>query len=242
MKTDKPPTIFLPGLLCDETVWRAQMAAFAGRSDCRVADYGTLDSLPDMAASVLGQAPPEFVLVGHSMGGRVALEMLRLAEERIKGLALLDTGYQARVPGATGEQEAASRMALLALARNSGMRTMGAQWASGMVHPDRLADVPLMAAILDMIGRKPVTVFEAQVRALLARPETGPLLPLIRCPTLLLCGREDAWSPPARHEEMTRLIPGARLVLVDDCGHMSTLERPGEVNKALLAWLDVIAG
>lgn len=235
---DKLPTIFLPGLLCDETVWAAQLNAFAGRSDCRVADYGSLDSLPAMAAAVLESAPDEFLLVAHSMGGRVALEVFRLARERIKGLALLDTGYQARDPGAAGEREFATRMALLDLARQCGMRAMGEQWARGMVHPDRLAEVTLMTAILDMIERKSAAVFEAQITALLARPDAQPLLPLIRCPTLLACGREDSWSPPARHEEMARLIPGAQLVLFDDCGHMSTLERPEAVNAALLAWLD----
>jgi pimeloyl-ACP methyl ester carboxylesterase len=238
MRNNMLSTIFLPGLLCDETVWPAQIAAFAGRSECRVADYGALDSLPGMAASVLEDAPDEFLLVAHSMGGRVALEMFRLAEDRIKGLALLDTGYQARVPGEAGERESATRMALIELARESGMRTMGERWARGMVHPDRLADAALMTAIHDMIERKSLDVFEAQVRALLARPEAGPLLPRIRCPTLLLCGREDAWSPPARHEEMARAIPGARLVLVNDCGHMSTMERPEAVNAALLSWLD----
>lgn len=242
MATNRLATVFLPGLTCDETVWDAQMSAFAGRSDCRVADYGMLDSLTNMAASVLENAPDEFLLVAHSMGGRVALEMLRLAEGRIKGLALLDTGYQARDPGEAGERETASRMALVALARESGMRAMGAQWVRGMVHPDRLADAALIETILDMVERKSLSVFEAQVRALLARPEAGPLLPRIRCPTLLLCGREDAWSPPARHEEMSRLIPAAKLVLVGHCGHMSTMERPEEVNAALNAWLDAIIG
>lgn len=218
------------------------MAAFAGRSDCRVADYGMLDSLASMAASVLESAPDEFLLVAHSMGGRVALEMLRVAQDRIKGLALLDTGYQARFPGDEGKRETALRMALVALARRSGMRAMGAQWVRGMVHPDRVADAALIKEILDMIERKSLGVFEAQVRALLARPEAGPLLPRIRCPTLLLCGREDAWSPPARHVEMTRSIPGARLVIVDECGHMSTMERPEAVNAALRDWLDAIIG
>lgn len=234
------PTIFLPGLMCDETVWPTQMAAFAAFSDCRVADYARLDSLAAMARAVLESAPEEFLLVAHSMGGRVALEMFRQAEDRIKGLALLDTGYQARDPGAAGAREKAGRMALVELARQSGMRAMGERWLSGMVHPDRLLDAELMEAILDMIERKTLGIFEAQVRALLARPDAGPLLPLIRCPTLLLCGREDAWSPPARHEEMARLIPGASLVLVDHCGHMSTMERPDEVNEALLAWLNAV--
>ncbi len=239
--TNKAAMIFLPGLMCDQTVWRAQLAAFAGPYECTVADYGNLDSLPAMAAAVLADAPDEFLLVAHSMGGRVALEMFRLAAERIKGLALLDTGYQARDPGEAGVREREGRMALLALARARGMRAMGEKWLSGMVHPDRRDDSPMIEAILDMIERKTPEIFAAQAHALLARPEAGPLLPLIRCPTLILCGREDAWSPPARHEEMARLIPGASLVLVDHCGHMSPLERPDKVNGALHAWRNTVA-
>jgi pimeloyl-ACP methyl ester carboxylesterase len=106
-----------------------------------------------------------------------------------------------------------------------------------MVHPERIDDPTLNDAILDMIERKDAATFLAQQRALLDRPDAGELLPAIRCPTLVLCGRDDAWSPLARHETMSRMIPRAELAVIDRCGHMSTMERPQEVSSALVDWL-----
>jgi pimeloyl-ACP methyl ester carboxylesterase len=190
-----------------------------------------------MADAVLEQAPGELMVVGHSMGGRIALEMFRRARDRVRGLALLDTGYQARPPDDIGERERAERMELVELARRSGMRAMARQWVRRMVHPERLNDSALIDAILDMFERKTVSVFEAQQRALLARPDATQLLSEIVCPTLVMCGREDGWSPPSRHEEMARRIPDSRLVVIERCGHMSTMEQPDEVSAALGAWL-----
>ena len=229
--------VFLPGLVCDGAAWTSQGAALSDVAECTVCDYGTLDSLPAMAAAILEQMPGELVVVGHSMGGRVALEMYRHARDRIRGLALLDTGYQARSEDDAGERERVGRMELVDVARASGMRAMARQWVRPMVHPDRLNDRTLVDAILDMIERKSVAVFEAQQRALLSRPDATQLLSEVACPTLVLCGREDAWSPPARHEEMARRIPGSELVIVEHSGHMSTMERPDEVSAALVAWL-----
>jgi len=234
--------VFLPGLLCDRANWASQMAALDGHHPCSVAEYGTLDSLSAMAEAVLEHAQDKFVAVGHSMGGRVALEVYRRGRDRVAGLALLDTGYQARPPDDAGERERVERMALVDLARQSGMRAMGRKWVSRMVHPHRLHDGALIGAILDMIERKTVAEFEAQQRALLARPDATGLLSEIDCPTLVLCGREDAWSPVSRHEEMTRLIPGSELAVVERCGHMSTMERPEEVGAALRAWLEARRG
>jgi pimeloyl-ACP methyl ester carboxylesterase len=236
------PVVFLPGLLCDRACWTLQLAALRDHADCAVADYASLDSLPAMAGAVLARASGDLVVVGHSMGGRVALEVYRRAPERVRGLALLDTGYQARAHDDAGERERAGRMQLVELARRDGMRAMGRQWVRPMVHPGRLDDELLIGAILDMIERTTVDVFAAQQRALLARPDATALLSQIACPTLVLCGREDAWSPPSRHEEMVRRIPSSELVVVERCGHMSTMERPDEVSAALRAWLASIAG
>lgn len=228
--------ILLPGLLCDHAVWAGQQAALA---DARVVvpSYGTLASIPDMARHVLAQVPAgRFALAGHSMGGRVALEMLRLAPQRVERLALMDTGIDPLPAGPAGQAEREKRMALLALARAQGMWAMGREWARGMVHPARL-DTPLFEAILDMIERSTPQVFQAQISALLARPDARDLLPRIACPTLLLCGRQDAWSPPARHEQMHALLPGSRLVMVEDSGHMTTMEQPAAVSAALHDWL-----
>lgn len=229
--------VLLPGLLCDHATWEPQFAGLAGLAECRIVDYGAAASIGAMAAAAMAGAPPRFAVAGHSMGGRVALELVRRVPERIERLALLDTGYQARPAGAAGEAEASQRADLLALARSAGMRAMGRQWSRQMVHPDRLADTALMTAILDMIERKTPDIFAAQIQALLGRPDATALLPAITCPTLLLCGRDDAWSPFARHAEMAALMPGCRLVGVDDCGHMATMERPDAVTDAMRDWL-----
>jgi pimeloyl-ACP methyl ester carboxylesterase len=116
------------------------------------------------------------------------------------------------------------------------MRTMGQQWLRGMVHPAVL-DTPLYEAMLAMVARSSPAQFAAQIEALLGRPDAAPLLPGIACPTLVLTGRQDAWSPPEQHTQMSQAITGAQLCIVEDCGHMSTLEQTQAVNAALTAWL-----
>lgn len=227
--------MLLPGLMCDAAVWEHQVAVLPAR--CVVPVWGLRNSLSDMALQVLQEAPTErFALAGHSMGGRVALEVMRLAPQRVERLALLDTGTHALADGEAGEKERAGRMTLLALARSRGMRALGEQWARGMVHPDQL-DAPLFESILDMLERSSPDQFAAQIHALLNRPDAAPLLPGIECPTLVLCGRDDAWSPPPQHQAMHAAIAGSSLCLVDHCGHMSPMERPAEVSAAMADWL-----
>ncbi len=232
----KPRLVLLPGLLCDEAVWAAQCEAL-GAFQCLVPSYGSLDSIAGMARHVLQSVDaPRFSLAGHSMGGRVALEVVRQAPERVERLALLDTGMQALAGGEAGERERQGRMALLDQARREGMRAMGRQWARGMVHPSRL-DSPLFEQILEMIERKTPAIFEAQIQALLGRPDTSDVLRSLRIPTLLACGRQDAWSPLSRHEEMQALAPASRLVVIEDSGHMSTMEQPAAVSRMLRDWM-----
>ncbi|QGZ66768.1 alpha/beta fold hydrolase [Paraburkholderia acidisoli] len=257
--------VLLPGLLCDDAVWSDQRAAFGAFANsgpgadvtadrfiadrfiadrvvpgCVVPDYAMRDSIGAMADHALDCAHGERLLVaGHSMGGRVALEMFRRAPQRVAGLALLDTGFQARAAGDAGEHERAQRAALLELARMQGMRAMGEQWAPGMVHPDRL-DSAVYRAILDMIARSTPAKFEAQIRALLDRPDAGALLETIDCPTLLVCGREDRWSPLARHEAMQARIRGSVLRVIEHSGHMSTMEQPQAVSEALVEWVKAV--
>jgi pimeloyl-ACP methyl ester carboxylesterase len=228
--------VLLPGLMCDQAVWPAQSAGLADLVVSQVIDYGTCDSLAGMAEIALAAAPERFALAAHSMGGRVALEVIRQAPERVTALALLDTGYQVRPADATGEAEKTQRLTLLKIAQEQGMRAMGEQWVQGMVHPDRLSDKPLIEDILRMIARKTPAQFAAQIKALLNRPDGEPVLKTIRCPTLVLCGFEDSWSPLARHQQMTKLIPGSRLIAIEHCGHMSTMERPEAVTEALRGW------
>jgi pimeloyl-ACP methyl ester carboxylesterase len=229
--------VLVPGLACDEAVWRHQAAELGRQFEVHIASHDGSDSLGAAAKSVLTAAPERFALVGHSMGGRVALEVLALAPARVVRLALLDTGFDALPSGEPGEREKAKRARFVQVAREEGMLAMGKEWAVGMVHPQRLADSALMNDIHQMIARCPPARFEAQIRALLARPDRGEFLRDIAAPTLILCGREDRWSPLNQHIEMARRIRGSVLVDVPDCGHMSTMERPEAVTAALLQWL-----
>ncbi|MFO1284494.1 MAG: alpha/beta fold hydrolase [Burkholderiales bacterium] len=231
--------LLLPGLLCDTAAWSAVMARLPRAIRARVPAYGDARRLDEMAVRVLADAPPRFSLAGHSMGGRVALEIVRLAPDRVRRLALLDTGHRARPAGEAGENEARHRMALVGLARERGMRAMGREWVRGMVHPARLDDASLMDAILDMIERSTPERYAAQTEALLARPDCGDVLRRVGVPTLVGCGRDDRWSPPDRHREIAALVGGARLALFDDCGHMAPMERPDAVATALTGWLSI---
>jgi pimeloyl-ACP methyl ester carboxylesterase len=233
--------LLLAGLMCDAAVWAGVLPELDATADCRVPEYADAPSLPAMAERVLAAAPPRFAVAGHSMGGRVALEIVRRAPERVLRLALLDTGFRARPEGAEGEAEKAKRMALLALARREGVRAMAREWVRTMVSPERLADRALVDAILDMFERRSADVFAGQVEALLARPDATALLGTITCPTLVLCGRDDGFSPPAQHEAMAARIRGARLAVIERCGHMAPMERPREVGAALAAWMNASA-
>jgi pimeloyl-ACP methyl ester carboxylesterase len=189
-----------------------------------------------MARSILANAPARFAIAGHSMGGRVVLEIYRAAPERISGVALMDTGHHPLAVGFAGEREVAGRFALLETARREGMRAMAEQWVKGMVHPARLKERALVEPILDMFEAKTPEIYAAQTRALIDRPDAGPVMSTIRCPTLVLCGHEDSWSPVQRHREMAAMIPGSVFVDIPECGHMCTLERPDEVNAAMRTW------
>jgi pimeloyl-ACP methyl ester carboxylesterase len=235
--------MLIPGLMCDAAVWASQVAALGDRVRIRIADHGMRDSLESMAEAVIAQAPPCFAVAGHSMGGRVALEVVRRAPDRVAGLALLDTGYRPLPQGAAAQRERAERRSLIDIARSEGMRAVGRRWLRiPMVHPDRLTDRELIEGVLDMIERSTPRQFEAQVRALLNRPDASELLPRIACPTLVLCGQEDAWAQLTAHRDMAALIPDSTLASVPACGHMSTMERPQAVNDALRGWLEAVSG
>jgi pimeloyl-ACP methyl ester carboxylesterase len=229
--------VLVPGLMCDATVWRAPLQALGARLPTQVVDHGMLDSLPAMARALLRAAPPRFALAGHSMGGRVALEVLRLAPERVTHLALLDTGCGALPEGEAGVREREVRDGFLRLAREQGVQAMARHWVRGMVHRERLRDAALIEEIVQMFARKPVEVFAAQIRALLARPDAFALLGAIGVPALVLTGDQDSNSPPGANQEMATAIPAATLCVVERCGHMSMQEQPATVVAALEQWL-----
>ncbi|WP_126936882.1 alpha/beta fold hydrolase, partial [Xanthomonas vesicatoria] len=163
---------------------------------------------------------------------RVALGIMRQAPERVTRLALLDTGI---APRRDGERE--ERQALVDLAQTQGMQALARAWLPPMVHPARIADAGLMQDLSAMVQRQTAQSFAGQVNALLERPDAAPVLAQIRCPTLLGVGRQDAWSPLARHQDMARQMPQARLAVFEDCGHMAPVEAPAAVTAALRDWL-----
>ncbi len=226
-------TVFLlPGLLCDAGIWRHQVEALALAHEVRVADFTAFDSLSRMAVSVLEAAPDRFSLAGHSMGARVALEIMRRAPERVDRLALLDTGVHPPRPG-----EAEQRRILVDLVQTSGMQALAERWLPPMVHSARHGEAAIMAPLQQMVLRMSPEIFRRQVRALLNRADATDVLRTITCPVLIAVGELDQWSPPAQHEAIARLIPQARYVVFPGSGHMSPIETPEAVSSALIQWL-----
>lgn len=240
--TPRPPhLLLLPGLVCDDAIWEHQASHFSKITTVKIPDYGLSDSLEKMAQVALRDAPERFAVAGHSMGARVAFEILRRVPERVVGVALLDTAYRPRATGEAGEHERAKRFALLDVARSQGMRAMAREWIPQIVYPARLSDEAFITSMAGMIGRKTVDIFVAQINALLERPDGAPVLRSLRCPTMILCGSEDLWSPLAGHREMAALVPQSKLVIIEDCAHMAPMERPEEVTTALNDWFNCLA-
>ena len=231
--------VLIPGLMCDGSVWSPVSPLLNTRHPWTVADHGSANSLAHMARHILAVVDGPILLAGHSMGGRVALEIVRQAPERVRGVALMDTGYLPREPGQAGAVEQDKRMELLRIAQSQGVRAMAQEWVKGMVHPGRLADANQIEQIVCMFERKSALVFAQQIEALLNRPDGGDVLRTLQVPTLLQCGRQDAWSPPQQHEAMRALAPAAVLDVIEDAGHMAPMERPEAVAASLNRWLQL---
>lgn len=226
------PLVLLPGLLCDDRLFRPQVEALAGRP-VTVADLTLDDDVAAMADRVLGGAPERFALAGLSMGGYAAFAILRRAPGRVTRLALLDTQAAPDTPEAS-----ARRRDLIALAGRGAFKGVAPRLLPSLIHPDRLNDHELTTTIRGMAASVGQAAFVRQQTAIMARPDSRPDLGRIACPTLILAGRDDVLTPRAAQEAMAGAIPGADLVLLGRCGHLSTLERPDAVTRQLLAWLE----
>jgi pimeloyl-ACP methyl ester carboxylesterase len=225
--------VLVPGLLCDARLWKAQIEALEGKVKCWVADHTRSDTISAVASDVLADAPFErFALAGLSMGGYIAFEIMRQAAHRVERLALLDTSARPD----TSEQRA-KREGLIALARSGRFIGVTQALLPLFIHRDRLGDRELVNTVKEMARNIGRDGFIRQEAAILSRPDSQPLLPSIACPTLVLCGRQDASTPLDRHEEIVDRIPGATLRVIEECGHLSTLEKPEEVSEALWRWL-----
>ena len=225
--------VLLPGLLCDQRLFGPQLPALAAVADPVVADLTQDDSIGEMAARTLATVTAErFALASLSMGGYVALEIMRQAPARVTRLALLDT--QARPDT---EEAKARRRGLMALSEKGEFRGVTSRLMPLLIHPDRLADTALTGTIQAMAESIGKDGFLRQQRAILDRIDSRPHLPDIACPTLVLAGREDAITPLEAQTELVQAIPQATLVLLPECGHLAPLERPEAVTYQLLLWL-----
>lgn len=230
--TKKQDLVLLPGLACDSALWRAQIAGLADIAHVHVADTTRADSMAGLAAEVLAAAPARFALAGLSMGGYVAQEMLRRAPARITRLALLDSSAEADT-----EAHAAYRRGLMELAEKGEFKGVTRRFLPMLLHPDRVEDADLAATVMAMAERCGRAAYLRQQTALLHRADGWDVLGKVACPTLILCGREDRLTPLAAHEAMAAAIPGAELVVLDGCGHLSPLEKPDAVTAAMRRWL-----
>ncbi len=228
----KTPLLLLPGLLCDAALWQPQRQGLADIAETVAGDLTRHDSLAAMAEAMLAEMPGRFALAGLSMGGYVAQEIMRRAPERVLRLVLLDTSARADT-----EEQRARRRGLIELAGKGAFKGVTPRLLPLLLHPHRLADAPLVATVMGMAKRVGKSAFLRQQQAILGRPDGRADLPRIACPTLVLCGRQDALTPLALHEEMAAAIPGAELRVIEECGHLSSLERPEAVTAALREWL-----
>lgn len=232
----RPTLLLLPGLLCDERLWRDQIRALEGRADCIVADLTLDDSLGAMADRALAAVPDgvPIALAGLSMGGYVALEVMRRAPPgRIERLALLDTSARPDTP-----EQARRRRGLMSLTRSGQFRGVTPRLLPQLLHPKNL-DGPLGTEVTAMAERVGRDAFLRQQTAILARPDSRPDLPRIAVPTLVAVGEEDVLTPPELAEEIAEGIPGARLHRLPGCGHLPPMEEPEAVTALLAAWLEV---
>ncbi len=229
----KRPLVLLPGLLLDERLWRPQIDGLGEQAEAWVADLTRDDSIASMARRALAEAPAgRFALCGLSMGGYVAMEIMRQAPGRVERLALLDTQAIPETPEATERRAAQVR-----LAKDGKLALVVERLLPLELYGPQLEDAKLRELRKAMALSVGVEAFLRQIAAIIGRADSRPALAAIACPTLVLCGEQDLLTPRARHEEIAAAIRGSTLVTVPACGHLSTLEKPLEVNRALSAWL-----
>ena len=227
------PILLVPGMLCTADAFAPQIPALWPFGPVTIASTLGGDTLADIARAILATAPPRFALCGISMGGYISLEIMRQAPERIVKLSLLNTSADPEPP-----EGAAQRRALVARAREGDFRDVLEKiLPSILLHPAHQDDKELIAFNVRMGLKIGVEAMARQQEAIIARADSRPHLAAIAVPTLVLVGDQDVLTPPARSEALVAAIPDARLVIVPECGHASTLEQPEAVNRALLAWI-----
>jgi pimeloyl-ACP methyl ester carboxylesterase len=228
------PVVLVPGLNCSARLYAEQIPALWRFGPVIVADHTRDASIAAIAGQILANAPPVFALVGLSLGGYIAFEIMRQAPQRVGRLALLDTSARPDTAELT-----ARRQAPMARARAGKLIEVADESFVFFVHPNRYGDVALRAVVRAMAEETGAEAYLRQQQAIIGRPDSRPMLGAIQCPTVMLVGEQDRGTPPELAREIAAGIAGARLVVVPDCGHLSTLERPQAVTKALVEWMQV---
>ena len=226
------PLVLVPGLLCSARLYGAQIAALWPFGQVAVADHRRDADMTAIAERILAAAPPRFALAGLSMGGYIAFAMLRLAPERGAKLSLLDTSARP-----DGPEQTAARETQIGMAQSGRFAEIPDLSIPRFLHRSRQSDPHLTGIVRQMAAETGPEAFVRQLRAIMSRPDSRPRLSSISCPTLVLVGDGDEATPPELAKEIAGGIAGARLVVVPDCGHLSTLEQPEAVNVALSEWL-----
>ena len=229
---DPLPLILVPGLLCSARLFAPQLPALWPFGAVTIADHRRDDSVEGVARRILDAAPERFALAGLSYGGYVALAVVRAAPERVARLALLDT--QARPDSEEGKL---GRRKLMGMAEEGKLNDVIDLLTPKFLSAAHQNDPRLRQIVRDMARDTGVDGFLKQQRAVMGRPDSRPLLASIKCPTLVLVGDSDTLTPPDLSKEIAQAIPGAKLAIILDCGHLSTIEQPDSVNAALIDWL-----
>ena len=230
--TESLPVVLVPGLTCTARLYAEQIPALWQFGPVMVADHRRDDSMAAIARRILAAAPPRFALVGLSMGGYIAFEIMRQEPKRVAKLALLDTGSRADTP-----EQTERRRVLMALAKEGRYADIPEQAFPVYVHRNRRGDEALKRIVREMAEATGIDAYLRQQQAILSRSDSRPGLGAISCPTLVLVGEGDEATPPELAREIAAGIPGSRLALIPDSGHLSTLERPTAVTGALVEWL-----
>jgi pimeloyl-ACP methyl ester carboxylesterase len=227
------PLVLVPGLNCSARLYADQIPVLWRFGPVQVADHTRDDGMDAIAMRILAAAPPRFALAGLSMGGYIAQTIIRQAHGRVEKLALLDTSARPETP-----EQTARRKPQIALAESGRFGEVPALQFPVFVHRNRRGDEALRQRVRLMADETGAQAFLRQQHAIIDRADARPLLPSIKCPTLVLVGDDDELTPPSLAQELAAGIPGSRLVVVPDCGHLSTMERPEAVNAALVQWLE----
>ena len=224
--------VLIPGLLCDERLWAHQSEHLADIADCMVADITGAESVDELADNVLASAPDKFALAGLSMGGYVAHAIMRRAPRRVTRLALIDTSARPDTP-----EQLERRRQLIDMTNYGKFRGVTDRLLPILVHEARLSETALTNKIKKMSEHIGSEAFTRQQHAIMGRPDSRPLLIEYGVPTMVMCGRQDALTPLEHSQEMAALVPGSRLAVIEDCGHLSTMERPQAATALMRQWL-----